>query len=364
MKPKQTMILLAVVAAVIAGIAAYQYVLVPREKAKHQEEALLFPGFDPAKAAGIEIKRGDTVSALSRPASGDTAWVVVSQGNYPADPEAVKNALDMLKGLKETTPASEEKQSFERLGVDEKGLRVTVKAGESVIADLIVGKQGSSWGTNFVRKPDADNTCLVYENLAGAFDKKGTGWRDKKIFAANADDITGIKLTKTTGPAAGTTAQPVTETMVLSKDKATGDWGLVTHGDSVEPLDQDKVAAVARNLAALSVAEFEKLSPADAGLDNPAMKAEFTMTSGKTYTLLAGKKQESKYYVKRPDRDAVMSVYQYNVTNIFKDADALKPLPGGAAPPPEFDMSNMLPAPPLGQPGPGGMPAPAEGLTP
>jgi hypothetical protein len=368
MKPKQTLILLAIVAAAIACIVAYQYLVVPKQNAKSQEESLFFPGLDPAKADRIDIARGDTVSVLTRPASGDTAWVVQSMNDFPADQEAVKNGLNVLKGLKQSTPASEEKSSQERLGVDQKGLHVTVKAGNTVAADLIVGKQGSNWGTAFVRRPENDKTYLVYENLDSLFNKKNGAWRDKKIFNVNADDITEIKLTKSAEVKTGNTAEPApaaAQTLTLRKDKATGDWGMVTHGDSVEKLDKDKVSAVARNLGTLMAADFaDQTTPEDAGLTPPAMTVEFSTTDGKAHTLMVGKKDEQKYFVKRADRSVVQTVYQYNVTNIFKDPEALKPLPGGGKEQ-DFDMSNMLPAPQLGAPGPeGGGDMPMEGETP
>jgi len=348
MKPRQTLILLAAVVALIAGIAVHQFVIAPKLEENKGEESLFFPDLDPEKATEISMQRGDTAVMLAR--DGDTAWRVETMAGHLADPDAVKTALELLKGLKRGDPSSDSKANHSRLGVDEKGLKVTVKAGETAVADLVAGNQGKNYGTTFVRRTDSDLVYLVYENLKTSLDKEAGAWRDKGVFKEKLENVSQVELTIWPEATEGGAAKKVAaepEIMIIRREKEIGDWVLVVSGDTVEKLDRSKTDAAVRNLVTLTASDFaDDTSPADAGLDPPQKKAEFKLLNGTTRTLLVGKKDDSRFFVKRPDRDAVQKVYQYNVNNIFKDRDALMPLPSEMKEP-EFDLGELLPAPRL-----------------
>jgi hydrogenase maturation factor len=348
MKPRQTIILLAAVVALIAGIAVHQLVIAPRLEENKGEESLFFPDLDPEKATQISVQRGDTAVMLAR--DGDTAWRVETMAGHLADPDAVKSALELLKGLKQGNPSSQSKANHSRLGVDDKGLKVNVKAGETTVADLVVGNQGKNYGTNFARRADSDLVYLVYENLKTALDKKAGAWRDKSVFKEKLENISQVRLTTWPEAEGGTAKKADPETMIIRREKEAGDWVLVVSGDTVEKLDRSKTDAAVRNLVTLTASDFaDDTSPAEAGLDPPQKKAEFTLKNGEALTLLVGEKDDSRFFVKRPDREVVQKVYQYNINNIFKDREELMPLPGETKEP-EFDMGELLPAPRLETP--------------
>lgn len=362
MKPKSALILLALVAAIIAGIAAFEWELKPRQEAKEQTAAVLFPTLDPDKVNRIEITQGDTAIFVVR--GGDTAWKVETAGGYPADQDAVKNLLSTLKELKEGVLSAQNKDNFKKLGVDDKGLRVKVKQDQDPLADLFVGIAGKGYGTTFVRKPDSDKVFMVADDIN--VPKSSAAWRDKMIFSIPAENLEEITLTTY-----GQTAEVPPRVLHLRRNPV-GEWELASGGTAEKP-DPSKADALARSLGELRAADFaDQVSLESAGLAPPTRAAEFRLVTGEVYTLqigkLTGAKGDARYYVKRSDLGVVLQVYEYTVNNIFKTPEALRPLPGV---PEGQNPSSFLPAPNLGAPPavvppglvPGAPVEPAPGVT-
>jgi hypothetical protein len=399
MKPKQALMLLAAVAVVIAAIVVYEFAIKPNLEKKSELATVFFPNLDPAKIDRIEIAQGESVTALVR--SGDSVWSVETANNYPADTDAIERALTAFKDLKTGMPVSDNKENQARLGVDDRGLRVKLIAGKTVAAELIVGEAGKNFGTTFARAAGAAQVYLVSEDLHGLLPSGSSAWRDRKVFDFEPEEVREIRLlteptvataagatpaapapgAATPAPAAPIPAAPVTapaappppptitpETpgALVIRRGAGGDWVAVLPGNTVEKLDPAKADTLARTLTTLTAVEFaDTVSPAAAGLDRPTRWAEFDTTDGKTYTLLVGKKGENDLYVQRSDRSVIFKVYPYNVDNIFKSKDELKPLPGGESgsmlPPPNLPNMPALPVPP---PIPGGPPETAPAGNP
>jgi len=251
-----------------------------------------------------------------------------------------------------------------------------LRAGAQPLAELVIGEKGPSHGTGFVRKPGDDKTYRVYKNMADVIDPVGNEWRDKKIFNEVADDVSEITLITrpvvedvddggTEGPARGSTvadggtespAEP--EVVVIRRKEASAEWELVLDGGSAEALDKSKTDALARSLASLKAVEFAAdVTVDDAGLNPPEKEAIFKLADGTVHHLLVGSGDGSKVFVKRADWKVAQKVYAYNVNNIFKNRDALLPLPGGA--PPMRPPSPIMPRPePIEI-----APAPEEGKT-
>lgn len=348
MKPKTSWTLFLVVAIIVGLVLAYQYWYKPAQEEKEIEESAFFPKLDPEKADRIEIKKGSTATVLA--ADGGTAWKVETKDGYPADRAAVNNALDLLDGLKRDSLASTNPDNLDKLGVTEdKGLHVKVSEGGKVVADLIAGKQGGAPSTTFARMPGEDKAYLVHEGLNSALDKDE--WRDQRVFAAEPEDVEKIEATRFAKPTEGDTAARQPKRLTLrraGKEEALGqekeaegkgktDWEVVS-GDTVKESEKGKVKSVVRNLCRLKAAEFaESVSLEDAGLEDPVGRIVLHMKEGGPKVLLAGKKDGSRYFVKREDSDLVMKAPAYAVDRAFA-ADEKEKKP---------DSSSMLPPPDL-----------------
>jgi hypothetical protein len=405
MKPKQAITLLAVVAVIIAGIAIYKLAIQPRQEQKTEAAGVMFPVLDTAKVDRIEIGSGEGLAALVR--QGDSVWVVESAANYPADTDAIEKALDAVKALRKDLPASENKDNYSRLGVDDKGIKVKLLAGKTVVADLVVGLAGKNYGTTYARPAGSDSVYLVSQDLRATFPAGSSAWRDKAIFDLAMEDISEIRLWTDPnakppspapaegGPAPGSTAAPApalaagstavpaaavpatitpsTPGGLVIKKATGGEWTALKDGGTAEKLDPAKADALARALATMTAVEFaDTVTPAKAGLATPTHKAEFVTTDGKTYTLLIGGPAGQDVYVGRGDSQVVFKVYPYNVDSIFKTVEELRPLPGGEGaglPPPNMPGmggQGMPPMPPgMVMPGmPEGGEPPVGGPTP
>lgn len=378
MNPKQSLRLLAAVAAVIAAIAIWQFGVKPGLEKKTVEAGVFFPGFDQGKVDRIEISRGEILTALVR--QGDSVWAVETADNYRADADAVERALTAVAGLRKDLPASENKDNHSRLGVDDQGLKVRLLDGKTVLAELIVGESGKNYGTSYLRAAGSDAVYLVSEDLPGVFDHPASDWRDKKIFDLEPEDVKEVRLWTDPNakpePAAGSTAAPAvaagstaagppesaaafpaitpnTPGALVIQRSAGGEWVAALPGDTTEKLDTGKTDALVRGLTTLTAVAFaDTVSPEQAGLQKPTRRVEFITNDGQTYTLLVGAEGGNDFFVQRPDRKVIFRVYPYNVDNIFKTIEELRPLPGGA------DAGSMLPPPNIpGAPGgEGGLP--------
>ncbi|MFO8056432.1 MAG: DUF4340 domain-containing protein [bacterium] len=348
MKPKTSWTLFAVVAIIVGLVLAYQYWYKPAQEEKEIEESVFFPDLDPEKADRIEIKKGSTATVLA--ADGGTAWKVETQEGYPADSVTVNKALEMIERLKRDSPASTNPDNFEKLGVTEdKGLHVKVSEGGKVVAELLAGKRGEAPSTTFARMPGEDTAYLVNEGLNSALDKDE--WRDLMVFAVEPEDVEKIETARFAKPAEGDTAARPGKRLTLrraGKEEAEGqekeaegkgqtDWEVVS-GDTVKESEKGKVKSVVRNLCRLKASEFaDSVSSEDAGLEDPLGKIVLHMKEGSPMVLLVGKKDGSRYFVKREDSDLIMKAPAYAVDRAF-DADEKEKKP---------DSSSMLPPPDL-----------------
>ncbi len=337
MKPKSSWTLFAVVAVIVGLILAYQYWYKPGQEEKKKEEAVLFPDLEPDKADRIEIRKGDTVTVLAT--NGNTAWKVETQG-YPADYDAVHRALSMLEGLAANVPASRNPENFDKLGVTpEKAMRVKISRGDSIVAELLVGNQGKSYSSSFVRKPGEDQAYLVYEGLDRVLGKKE--WRDRSVFNANPEQVEEVKVTRAAKLAEGdTTESSLPAKKLILRRSGEGEkqkWEIFS-GDTTAQVEQGRISGLVKSLCRLKASEFaESVSLQDAGLEKPYAKISLKLDPGDNRTLLIGDKTDSNYFVKRKDSDVIMKVSAYSIDRAFK-ADEKKETP---------DPSSMLPPPDL-----------------
>jgi len=364
MKPKQTIILFLVVAALVAGIGVYELVIKPGQVEKGQEESLFFPDFAPDQADKLTIARGDTATVLKK--QGDN-WVVETADNYPADEKAVETALDTLGTMEGGILASRTEEGREELGFTDSALSVTAYSGEEALAELLVGNKGKSYGSSFAMAASAENAYLVSEDLENIFGKGPSKWRNKDLFDADLEDVTEVVLTEWDLPGDGdtamveegtTTAPPEpSRVSVITRDGDTGDWLLVSAGDTAIVLDKSKTDSALRKLVSLTASEFaDDMTEEEAGLTIPRKQAVFTVTGGVTNKLLVGKEEDSNVYVKKGGSDFIIKVYDYNLNGIFKTEEELMPEEEGEGEMGDFDPGSLLPAPGLAPPSQGVVP--------
>jgi Domain of unknown function (DUF4340) len=347
MKPKSALVILLVVVALVAGIAVYELKIKPSKKEDEKKSESLFPGFDVKSAERIEIVNGSTIDVFVH--SGATVWKMEKKGHV-INSNFMDDINNSMPSLKNNNVVSKSKESHKRLKVeDESGVLVKFFSGGDEKVKFVFGKHGKGSGTTFLRIPGEDTVYLVYQNLKNQFVKEKNDWRDKAIFSSDEDKISSVKIStpiQTETAQGGTESAPALDVVVLQKDGESGDWTAFNEdGSTLDAFDSNKLRRAVNSVARLRSDEFaDDVSPEDAGISDTSMKVEFTETGGASYTLLVGKFEDSEYFVKRSDIDAIHKVSDYRIKNIFFKMDGEEETDTGSMP---FDPGQMLPVPDL-----------------
>lgn len=136
------------------------------------------------------ITRPDDTLTLART---DSAWTI---DGLPAATDLVDQLLDAVTSDSIGGElVAEQPESHARMGVDSTGgKRLSVRSGDRVLAEYLVGSRGSSWGTAFVRLKDDDRVYQLKSGLAEAVERPLNEWRDKRILAVSPDSIGAIEV--------------------------------------------------------------------------------------------------------------------------------------------------------------------------
>lgn len=123
----------------------------------------------PKLAAGLfdtlTVTKGTSTTTIKR--EGDK-YKMTAPGAFAADDNAAKSAFEVLEKLEFGNVVSDQKAKHAEFEVDDKGLKVVVKKGEQVLAELLVGK--SVGGNTLVRVPGKDDVWQALGSIKYNFD--------------------------------------------------------------------------------------------------------------------------------------------------------------------------------------------------
>jgi hypothetical protein len=207
-----------------------------------------------------------------------------------SDLAALKTAVDNLgKAELEVVSGSRDRQGdFEATASS--GAAVVLKQGDSVLRELVVGKAGNDWSSNYVTVADRDETFLVKADLSAL---SRTDWYDRTVFAVDQSKIAKVRFQY------GSTGFTV--------EKSGEEWqGISPRAFTVDP---DKIGAIVEALAALNASEVPAQTFAGTGLEKNRMIIQFTGV-GFDHTLMVGDAQDPEaenklYFAKRGDSDNI-----------------------------------------------------------
>ncbi|GIX43752.1 MAG: hypothetical protein KatS3mg130_0160 [Candidatus Sumerlaea sp.] len=144
----------------------------------------------------IKVPEASLVTLTKR----DAVWYTNVEKGHKADPNLVSNLFATLEKEIEGEVVSENPENYSEYNVDEtSATRVKVFGKDNkVLADLYVGKAGSTYFTTFVRRAGEKEVLNANASLTYVFNKP-EGWRDKNIFNLNIDDIVEVRGELTSG---------------------------------------------------------------------------------------------------------------------------------------------------------------------
>ena len=175
----------------------------------------------------LEVTKGKATTVLKK--DGD-AYKIVKPMAYPADKDAAKLAFEALTKMDFANIVSDQKSRQGEFELGEDGLRVTVKKGEAVVADLRVGKTTNQM--TMVRVEGKDEVWSTSGFFKYQLDKDTTAWRDKSIISFDEKDAEKLQLTTKSG------AKIVLAKPAPRDAGPAPEWQVVESSVKVEPFDK------------------------------------------------------------------------------------------------------------------------------
>lgn len=295
---------------VIAVILVNKFALQPGAEKRKTESALSFPGFNSDQVKRIEISREERKDVLIK---NDNNWAVENEGNFPADPEGVQKLLEAAQKLTCNQEVSSSEKELSRFDLTkDQALEVKMIGGQETLANLYVGKRGTSYTSSYFRKADENKICLTYQNLTSVFDRTNDSWKDKSIFSFTAEDCKALQI------------QDGATSYFLEKDLKNSKWELVI-GKARKPATAWAVDGICQTLSKLKTQAFPSGPFAETGLLQSKKSISIDLVGGKSFTLLIGAKLKDKsdYYVQRKDKDILYQLSEWQVTGLFKSQNEL-----------------------------------------
>jgi len=257
----------------------------------------------------LEVTKNKVTTVLKK--EGD-AYKIVKPMAYPADKDAAKVAFEALTKVEFGNIVSDQKSRQSEFELGDDGLRVTLKKGETVVADLRVGKTTNQM--TMIRVEGKDEVWSTSGIFKYQFDKDTTAWRDKSIVSFEEKDAEKLQLTTKSGAK-----------IVLSKPAPRDagpapEWQVVESSVKVEPFDKSVASGVASQLATWKANEFaDDAKPAETGLDTPELTVTVTLKNGKQLAgLIGNKKGAEDWYVKSTASPQVFLVKKFNLDRLYK----------------------------------------------
>ncbi len=258
----------------------------------------------------LEVTKGSSTTVIKK--DGDK-YTVSKPVTFPADKDVGKAAFEAVAKLEFGNLISDQKSRHGELEVGDASLRVKIRKGETVLADLRLGKVTSD--QVLVRLEGKDEVWAMKGVSKYQWDKDTTAWRDKHVTTFEEKDAAKIEVnSKTRGR------------MVMSRPEPSDagpapEWRIVESSVKVEPFDKSAASELVGGMAGLTADDFaDDAKPEDTGLDAPENAVTVTLRNGKEHKILIGLKKKDKddTYVKLADNPQVFVLGKYNAGRINK----------------------------------------------
>jgi hypothetical protein len=257
----------------------------------------------------LEITKAGATTVIKK--KGDD-YQIVKPVDYLADKDAAKTAFEAIEKIEFNDILSAEKSRYNEFEVGDNGLRVAVKKGDQLLADLRIGKNAND--ETMVRPEGKDEVWAAVKFFRYQLDKDTLGWRDKHIARFEDRDADKIEIDHPTRGRIVMTRPAPTDASAMP------DWSVVEAAMKVEPFDKRAATDVITQLSTLVAVDFaDNAKPEQTGLDSPENTISASLRNGKQYKVLIGKKKdEDNFYVKMADKPQVFLVRKFMIDQINK----------------------------------------------
>ncbi|MEW6775570.1 MAG: DUF4340 domain-containing protein [Bdellovibrionota bacterium] len=323
MKPRNTLILFLIAAALGAYIFFYErHQEVSEEGEEKQERAHLFD-FEVAEAQAAEIRAGD--GPAIRLTKSEEGWSVVAEGGkvYKADKALVEDYFETLRGIEAAHLIEEGDVKAEQFGLADPQKRVSVRGSSKDTPwqhILLIGDEMPIGSRRYVMVEGGKAVRMLDSYVVRQLDKKVTDFRPKEIVSFDKSKVAGIEFSHYQGGK-------------IRLARKEGNWSLEapTGGGEIDPAKADRLL---EDLSLLRVSSFPGEDVGDGrkfGLDKPTRKYVLSDEAGKELVRLEfGNKKEGAdggYYVRATGQEEVLLVSGYSADGLPKTLEDLRPPP-------------------------------------
>lgn len=308
---KKNLILAVILVALVGAAYLYKGPLKDMDKKKAKPEGI-FAGLDTAKIDKIEIDNKGKKISLKKDAE---KWKEDGKKTDIIDQQAVAEILRVVKQAAESASTlvsenKDKKSEFETS--DDKGKKVVLWAGETKLADFVIGKNTNDFQGSYVSLNGADKTYAVSANLAPAFGRDS--WYDQNIFAY---DETTIKKIRFQFP-----SREFTVERQAGKDGAEASWnGSLPYKF---PVSQEKVAEISRLLSSMRAVKVPEQKFAGTGLEKNLMIIEASGDGFNSTLMVGNADKEGNFYAKRGNSDNIYLISKEDKNLLDKRISDLK----------------------------------------
>ncbi|MFW0862109.1 MAG: DUF4340 domain-containing protein [Candidatus Komeilibacteria bacterium] len=255
------------------------------------------------KVDSIEITNSEETNILLLQSG---QWVL---GNYNNQPVKQENVIDIFSTLNtleigNIVSSNPDKQSVYQ--VDDSGIKVVMKNGDKVVEEFVVGKNGPSWPSSYIRFSGNNDVYLVRQMLPQIFGLKE--WRELTIAQINSGLIKGLKWSN--------------GLEVVKED--TG-WKVVNPEEFV--VDETKLKSVLDNLSNLEAIDIADIRAWDLNGQDADFILE-VVTDGVNYKIAYYRHDREEgdydYYTVKEGDDNVYVLTKYIAENMNKEVKFLK----------------------------------------
>ena len=270
------------------------------------ERTALLPAIPSEEIGAVDIGRAADTIRLRR-AEGD-AWTV---DGFPASPAAVASLLEALGAPTEGELVARSAASHARMGLDSaQAKRLTVRGGDRVLGELLVGNHGRAYQTASARLPDRDDVYLLDGGLVPLVDRGVNDWRDRRIVSVVPDSIRGIEI-----------ARGRTHYALERRDET---WALAG-GGAVDSARVAQLVSAFGNVEAQGTAFATPAEADSADFTSPERRVVLTGSGGAPLATLAFDSTASGFWVRRDGSPTVFRLFQWKVDELTPADSTIRP---------------------------------------
>ncbi len=280
----------------------------------------------------IEIlgRRGDTVEEVPLiPAlAGDEVDIVVirlpadtirlergtegswSVNGFTASPDAVTTLLGALGEPTAGELIAQNPSSHERMGVDDSSAtHLAVRRGDQLLGEVLVGAQGRSFRSAYMRLPGQDDVYLVEGELVPLVGREVNEWRDKRIVVVEPDSIGEIDVER--------------GRIRYTLERQDSVWSLAD-GGAVDSARVERLVEAFRTVEAQGAAFATPAQADSADFTQPERRVRLVGTNGAELATLAFDSTETGFWVRRDGRETIYLLNRWKVDDLTPTDSAVR----------------------------------------